>query len=77
MNEYGLMYKEVDNYKRFCDKHKACNPGAREKMMEEDVAPTYTLIILSMSTIGMFPSAKCKVCGVKESIACGKRIERM
>lgn len=75
-NEYGLMPKEIDNYRRFCDRHRGCgNLKAREEMMEESVAPVYTIVILYMSTIGMGPSAKCEVCGVEESIICDERVE--
>lgn len=73
--EYGLMPEEINLYKRFCGDHKACNPEAREIMMEEEAAPAYTDIVLHMSTIGMCPSAKCHVCGTSKSIACQERLD--
>ncbi|KKK80093.1 hypothetical protein LCGC14_2826930 [marine sediment metagenome] len=73
-NEYGLMPEEINLYEGFCKDHKTCNPEARGEMMEEEAAPAYTDIVLHMSTIGMYPSAKCSVCGTTKSICCQERI---
>ncbi len=71
---YGLMPKEINLYEGFCNDHKACNPKAREEMLEEAVAPIYTAITLHMSTIGMSPTVKCNICGTTKIICCQERI---
>lgn len=73
--EHGLMPEEIELFRRFQETHRKCNPKDREVMMEEDMAPTYHEVILGMSTIGMSPWAKCRVCGKTESIACNRRLD--
>jgi hypothetical protein len=73
--EYALTDEEILKYKEFVKRHKECNPEVREALIEETVSSTLNEITLYMTSIGMFPSAKCGVCGNSESIACDEMIE--
>ena len=74
--EYTLMDEEIKKFQGFQARHRECGQdGRREILLEEVCAPTWFTIILSMTSIGMCPQAKCEVCNASESIACEERLE--
>ena len=74
MFEWGLMEKEIDLFNQFTKDH-PCDLKVVSALIEECCAPSLYKIILNMSSIGMYPTAKCLACGTEKSISCKERIE--
>lgn len=80
--EYTLMPEEIKKFEEFKKVHKQCAMKASKNIPDdaenEDCCPmSVSYIIMRFSGIGMWPHAKCEICGKEESIGCNERVDNI